>query len=268
MNNYIVETNVACAVDVECAIMLQNICFWIQKNAANEKNYFDGRYWTYNSIKAFTALFPFWTEKQIRRILNNLESEGYLLTGNYNSQPYDRTKWYTLSEKAFALMGKYNCPNGKMKEREQENTIAQMGEPIPDIYTDIYTDKEPDNINTCSSTMNGTGETEKSEGEREEHPKEKEVTLPERRFEEFWETYPKKKGKGAARKVYLKLHPAAELHQRIIDAVETQKRSEQWRRSGGQYIPFPATWLNQSRWEDDPEDEPAVCSSSGIKYQF
>ena len=37
----------------------------------------------------------------------------------------------------------------------------------------------------------------------------------------------------------------------VIEAVERQKRSDQWTRDNGQYIPHPATWLNQGRWEDE-----------------
>ena len=39
--------------------------------------------------------------------------------------------------------------------------------------------------------------------------------------------------------------------QTLLDAVEAQKRSPQWTRDGGQFIPYPATWLNQRRWEDE-----------------
>ena len=67
-------------------------------------------------------------------------------------------------------------------------------------------------------------------------------------FEAFWDVYPKKVGKGAAQKAFEKVRvPVADL----ISAVERQKTSEQWRKEGGKYIPNPATWLNQGRWEDE-----------------
>lgn len=40
-------------VGIECAILLYNIEFWIEKNKANNKHFYEGRYWTYNSTKAF-----------------------------------------------------------------------------------------------------------------------------------------------------------------------------------------------------------------------
>lgn len=76
-----------------------------------------------------------------------------------------------------------------------------------------------------------------------------------RRFERFWKAYPRKVGKGAAEKSFKKYKPDDALTERMIVSVEAHKRSDQWKRDGGQYIPHPATWLNQRRWEDELETE-------------
>lgn len=81
------------------------------------------------------------------------------------------------------------------------------------------------------------------------------------RFDRFWAAYPKKVGKGAAEKAFGKIRPSEELTETMIRAVEAAKTSTQWRRDGGQYIPNPATWLNQKRWEDEVADAPAPVSS-------
>ena len=69
-------------------------------------------------------------------------------------------------------------------------------------------------------------------------------------FDEFWAAYPRKVGKQAAWKAWSKLKPSAELTKAILAAVEYQRNCPQWQKDGGQYIPNPATWLNQGRWED------------------
>jgi hypothetical protein len=69
-------------------------------------------------------------------------------------------------------------------------------------------------------------------------------------FAEFWSAYPKKIGKDAAAKAFGRRKPGRELLQNMLDAIDAQKLSDQWRRDGGQYIPNPATWLNQGRWQD------------------
>lgn len=72
-------------------------------------------------------------------------------------------------------------------------------------------------------------------------------------FLEFWQAYPKKVGKGAAWSAWKKTKKQRPPNGRVVEAVNTQKRSDQWSRDGGQYIPNPATWLNQHRWEDEAE---------------
>ena len=71
------------------------------------------------------------------------------------------------------------------------------------------------------------------------------------RFDTFWKAYPKKTGKGAAEKAFQKIKPSGDLLQKMLKAIEAQKRSDQWQRDNGQFIPLPTTWLNQKRWEDD-----------------
>ena len=73
----------------------------------------------------------------------------------------------------------------------------------------------------------------------------------ERRFDEFWDLYPKKVGKKAAQSSWKRIHPDAALFDRIIQSVTAAKRSEQWIRENGRFIPNPATWLNQGRWDDE-----------------
>lgn len=69
-------------------------------------------------------------------------------------------------------------------------------------------------------------------------------------FDLFWLHYPKKVGKANAMKAFAKLSPDENLLNDICLAVELHKKSAQWRRDDGTYIPHPSTWLNQRRWED------------------
>lgn len=72
-------------------------------------------------------------------------------------------------------------------------------------------------------------------------------------FESFWQAYPKRIGKGKAfeewRKVSANGRPSME---EILRAIENQRTSEAWTKDGGQYIPLPATWIHQRRWDDAP----------------
>lgn len=74
--------------------------------------------------------------------------------------------------------------------------------------------------------------------------------IPPRGFDRFWDRYPKKVGKGAAEKAFEKHKPGESLLGEMLAAIARQADSEAWRKDGGQFIPNPATWLNQRRWED------------------
>ena len=75
------------------------------------------------------------------------------------------------------------------------------------------------------------------------NPKEKESD-----FALFWKAYPKKVGKASAEKAFKKVTVSVDV---LTEAIEKQKKSASWQRDGGQYIPYPATWLNGKRWEDE-----------------
>ena len=81
----------------------------------------------------------------------------------------------------------------------------------------------------------------------------KEIKLKEKKcsregFDEFWKAYPKKVNKKEAQDKYNKIEIPLPV---LLSAIEKQKRSDQWLKDGGQYIPYPSTWLNQERWNDE-----------------
>ena len=71
-------------------------------------------------------------------------------------------------------------------------------------------------------------------------------------FAEFWAAYPKKVGKDAALRAWKKIKSPASVLQNILLSLAWQVKSDQWVRDGGQYIPNPATYLTQGRWQDEP----------------
>ena len=98
------DVNIAKLYGVHCAVILQNILHWVRKNEANGKNFYEGTYWTYNSTKAFSDLFPYLTKRQIETALKKLRDEGIIITGNFNSMKYDRTLWYAITEKGKCIL--------------------------------------------------------------------------------------------------------------------------------------------------------------------
>jgi uncharacterized protein YdaU (DUF1376 family) len=81
-------------------------------------------------------------------------------------------------------------------------------------------------------------------------------------FEEFWKMYPKKIGKGGAEKAWEKIRSAKDNLDAIKKALSWQTKSEQWTKDKGQFIPLPATYLNQQRWLDE---KPSTAMSSDVR---
>jgi hypothetical protein len=104
------------------------------------------------------------------------------------------------------------------------------------------------------------GAIPETETEREERERQKQLALDVKLgFIEFWKCYPKKIAKPNAEKAWMKIAPDVDLSKRIIHAISEQKLLEREE----QFIPYPASWLNARRWEDDLV---AGKSSNGLKY--
>lgn len=69
-------------------------------------------------------------------------------------------------------------------------------------------------------------------------------------FTAFWQAYPKKRSKGDAEKAWKALKPDKALQVKIIAAVERAKARKDWVKDGGEFIPYPSTWIRGKGWED------------------
>lgn len=78
------------------------------------------------------------------------------------------------------------------------------------------------------------------------------------RFEKFWKSYPRKKSKADAEKAWAKINPSEQLVATMLAAIEQAKTSVDWTKERGQFIPYPATWLNKRCWEDEVVERPKV----------
>lgn len=83
-------------------------------------------------------------------------------------------------------------------------------------------------------------------------------------FDQFWTAYPKKVGKRAAQKAFQNAQNRPRIDD-LLKAIDRARVSEQWRKDGGQFIPNPATWLNQGRWDDEPVQVVPVQPMAQVK---
>jgi hypothetical protein len=100
--------------------------------------------------------------------------------------------------------------------------------------------------NECAASEQQVSTNKKEKKEK----KEKNITHS-LDFLSFWKAYPRKVAKPEAWKAWKKLNGTRPSISEILKAIEEQKNSPQWIRDGGQFIPYPATWINQGRWTDE-----------------
>jgi len=74
-------------------------------------------------------------------------------------------------------------------------------------------------------------------------------------FDTFYDSYPKKRSKGQALKTFLKINPDEQLLATMLATIERAKKSADWLKEDGRFIPYPATWLNAKGWEDEIKEE-------------
>lgn len=70
-------------------------------------------------------------------------------------------------------------------------------------------------------------------------------------FERFYAAYPRKVGRPGAQKAFAKCEPTPELVDQMLVAITAQAKALNWSKERLQYVPHPATWLNNERWLDE-----------------
>ena len=135
--------------------------------------------------------------------------------------------------------------------KEEPNHNQELTKPEPDKIYDVDVDGDKDvdvDIYSHPPTSPRRGSGRKKSADMDG-------------FALFWQEYPRKAAKAAALKAWQKLNPSPELVERILAHVRDHKRSPDWLKDGGQFVPYPATFLNGQRWEDDipPDTGPGMA---------
>lgn len=175
----IVNTDLALVLgDLNEAIVLNQLNYWLEINKKAEKNLVDGKYWVYNSYSDWRINnFPYWSEKTIQRAFTRLENKGVVLSANYNKLAIDKTKWYTIdTEKLQELVDEFNSDEDKMTNRQDNMTDrqdkmtcreGQSDRPLPEITTEnINRDYNSEITNKDNASISIDGEVHTSFSEK------------------------------------------------------------------------------------------------------
>lgn len=192
-------------------------------------------YWEY-SIAGLAAICKEGPDC-IRTTIKELENAGYI------TRSRERTENGQLGGIDYTVR-EHPVKTEKPKLENPMQDVPEQDTSAQDKPTEIKTipikDESIKNVSKNSLTPPASGECEVKQSKRDIE------------FESFWQAYPRKKNKIAARKAFDKVKVPL---QTLLDAIDRQKRSTQWSKDGGQFIPYPASWLNKGAWDDEPEIE-------------
>lgn len=178
----------------------------------------------------------------VRKVLQELEEAGYLVRDQ--SREGGRFSGYDYNL--------YEQPRGETDEKAaappSPGFLGNDGSPSPRIPVPGFPVPEnpPQSSTKESSTKNNPPKAPRG-------GKSVPSWKPER-FAGLWQYYPRKTSKQAAVKAWDKLRPSDELIAGIGKALRRQKASDDWQRGIG--IPYLSTYLNNARWEDEPDEPP------------
>jgi hypothetical protein len=137
LGSYRLSEAVACECGVNAAILLDNVAYWCERNerAGDARHLRIGRWWTYNGISAFARLYPWMSYDQARRALAALEAAGLLDRANLNDNPYDKTLWYTPTERGWELCRGRSGPAADMPHASGAPATSDGRWSQPDVAT-------------------------------------------------------------------------------------------------------------------------------------
>lgn len=180
------------------------------------------------------------TATDIQKALCTMADIGVVRIYEVDRQPLLCLPGWEKHQRIQQKRSKYPAPDdGDLPQKEQKN-----GEMVKSTVT--HRDPPPEsnpNPNPKPNPNPNPNRPTADQGESEE---------TDRGFDAFWAAYPVHKAKARAYQVYAEISPDTRLLEVILLAIQRQKKWRHWR-SG--YIPTPANWLRERRWEDEEEPE-------------
>lgn len=129
--------SLAVKVGLNEAIILQQLHYWSELNRQQNKNFYNGYYWVYNTYEDWQKQFPFWSAKTIQRAITKLEKLGLVVSDNFNKVKMDRTKWYRIDYEALRKLEDSRIgQNDQIVRSKCPDLLDKMTKPIPENTTE------------------------------------------------------------------------------------------------------------------------------------
>ena len=153
------------------------------------------------------------------------------------------------AERELALHESLTNREPTFNEPSTERHLTNNQEPITNNQEPITKNQEPITHNPIPITHNPKTLCAPNGDATSEKPIVQDKQYYTAQFIAFWEMYPRKKSKGDAVKAFGKVKPSE--YQAVRAGLEAAIQSPEWKKNGGEFIPYPASWLNSRGWEDE-----------------
>ncbi len=272
--------SLACAVGLNEAVIAQQMHYWMGKS----QHFYDGRRWIYNSVANWQKQFPFWSEATIKRALGSLENQGVIVSGNYNHDPRDRSKWYSLNYEVLRAIESTTQPvddafgqNDQMEQCKMTKCIVadctnapgqndpmqlvNMTQPLPETTTETTQEITQETTTEIKNTIGTSADAAMPTRTAKQN------YSPE--FETAWQAYPKRAGgnpKPSAFKAWNARIREGVTPQTMLEGV---KRYASWVCATGkintEYVKQASTFFGPDRHFEESWQIPAVPVPGGVR---
>lgn len=182
------------------------------------------------------------TQQSIQQVRTSLQH--LILTGEITSKAYPKFRVITIVN--------YDKYQDKQQGNQQANNKQSTSIPTSKGPSNQQQYNKNNNINKLTrEQMSLTGHTP---------PDRLDET-----FDQFWEAYPRKTSKPEAKRAWMKIKPGPLTFGEIMAGLAKWIVSDDWQRDGGRFIPYPATWLNNQRWQDEVKPASKTSTSKPVK---
>ena len=160
-----------------------------------------------------------------------------------------QTGWIDKSDNVYYIHDWFDYAGKLMERREKDRERKKTGKGIRKISAGV----PPEHLrNSCATVPNRTVPNQTEPIISSSATAEEDIAAA---FERFWNSYPNQIAREDARQTFRSLCLSAEELSSLFDGLARWKRSVEWSKSAGQYIPRPAKWLSERRWQEHPKEK-------------
>ncbi len=222
-------------LSVEHAVIYQNLEFWCRQNEIDNRNFHEGRYWTYNSATTFAKKFDYFSPSKIARLLRDLEDSGYIVSARLSNDKRDQTKWYSVV---------YETVESIQKIELKEEQCNVQPETMDSSNLNNGTFENEQCYNRTDIKLSNNEQQIRNNGDLEKD-----------QFETFRKSYSgTKRGLDTEFQNFKKHRDWKVVLQTLMESYNNQQSERSKAKENGQFVPqMPnlQTYINQRRWEEE-----------------